>query len=540
MVYVTENQDRIIKLVQSSTRNLIDSFREKAETLSGLSEIGKLIREGYDPKIAQNIAKRLFGSDEVKFLAIDGTLSEEEKMSMLIFYSVAFGYVGQVKFSEQGCISSEPHAGEGGKEVSTAIPIHESDIGEVIGIRVEAGIDADIERLPSALMHLAEYYIALKTLSVDPEIKIVLFDRQLAIDIPHLISNVTDLLENYVEECILYGLETEFGPVTPLDLELARMFHPNKGLEIPSPRSQFIKYAAIEQLMSHKKDTILGYEELLKKIGAKAGRLKKLSKDLTNIDSKYCLFEKDTDDRIRIENKDSTHLVLIAGAENYWQKVYSTAMRVAAHIFDTPEGEHPLIYKKGNVKKWITATDLEYLTLIMIYGIVRQAWERNVLVIGLIKDMAAAEMIKTIIPILEQSGKIHFVNKLPNLSNDRMLLQVYSVMNANSVNTPWKTFEFDACFRTIAPIQSKSSRNEKNLIENAAKVGVAGAFKNLISAERMFVKSYIQLWKSEGDPRFRSFVFSYDRPCYPGYDMPGELVVSWNQLMSMRRQCNST
>ena len=130
-------------------------------------------------------------------------------------------------------------------------------------------------------------------------------------------------------------------------------------------------------------------------------------------------------------------------------------MRVAAHIFDTPEGEHPLIFKKGNVKKWITATDLEYLTLIMIYAMLRQAWEKNVLVIGLIKDMAAAEMIKTIIPILEQSGKIHFVNKLPNLSNDRMLLQVYSVMNANSVNTPWKTFEFDACFRTIAPIQSK-------------------------------------------------------------------------------------
>ena len=133
-------------------------------------------------------------------------------------------------------------------------------------------------------------------------------------------------------------------------------------------------------------------------------------------------------------------------------------------------------------------------------------------------------MIKTIIPILERSEKFHCVNKLPDLSNDRMLLQVYSVMNANSVNTPWKTFEFDVV-QNIAPIQSNSSRNEKNLIENAAKVGVAGAFKNLISAERMFVKSYIQLWNSEGDPRFRSFVFSYDRPCYPGYDMPGELVL---------------
>lgn len=523
---MTENQDRIIRLVQSSTRNLIDSFSKKTEILSGSTDIKKLIREGYDPKIVQNTAKSLFGSDVVKFLAIDGTLSEEEKLSMLIFYSAAFGYVGQVEFSEKGCISLEPSASEGGKEVSTAIPIHESDIGEVIGIRVEAGIDADIERLPSALMHLAEYYIALKTLSIDPEIKIVLFDRQLAIDIPHLISNVTDLLENYVDECVLCGLETEFGIVTPLDLELARMFHPNEGLEVPSPRSQFIKYAAIKQLMSHKKGTFVGYEDLLSKIRANPGRLKKLTNDLTDLDSKYCLFEKDSEGTASLKNTDSTHhLILITGAQDYWQRVFSAAMRVAGHIFDTPEGEHPLIFKKDDVKKWITATDLEYLTLIMIYAMLRQAWEKNVLVIGLIKDMAAAEMIKTIIPILEQSGKIHFVDKLPNLSSDRMLLQVYSIMNANSVKTPWKTFEFDACFRTIAPIQSKPNQNDNILSEGIEKIEVAGAFKNLISAERMFVKSYIQLWNSEGDPRFRSFVFSYDRPCYPGYDMPGELLL---------------
>ncbi len=133
-------------------------------------------------------------------------------------------------------------------------------------------------------------------------------------------------------------------------------------------------------------------------------------------------------------------------------------------------------------------------------------------------------MIKSIIPILEQSGKIHFEEKQPDLSNDRTLLQVYSVINANSVRTPWKSFEFDACFRTIAPTQSKISQDDKSSKE-IEKINVAGAFKNLISAERMFVKSYIQLWNSEEDPHFRSFVFSYDRPCYPGYDKTGELVL---------------
>jgi hypothetical protein len=50
-------------------------------------------------------------------------------------------------------------------------------------------------------------------------------------------------------------------------------------------------------------------------------------------------------------------------------------------------------------------------------------------------------------------------------------------------------------------------------------------YKNVISAERMFVKSYIQLWKGENDHTVISHVFSYDRPCYPSLDVHGELLL---------------
>ena len=50
-----------------------------------------------------------------------------------------------------------------------------------------------------------------------------------------------------------------------------------------------------------------------------------------------------------------------------------------------------------------------------------------------------------------------------------------------------------------------------------------GAYKNVIASERLFVKSYFQLWESENDPTLRSHVFLYDRPCYPQYDMVQEL-----------------
>ena len=52
---------------------------------------------------------------------------------------------------------------------------------------------------------------------------------------------------------------------------------------------------------------------------------------------------------------------------------------------------------------------------------------------------------------------------------------------------------------------------------------VRGAYKNVISGERMFLKSYVQLWHSQSDESVRSHVFSYDRPCYPDWDKSDEL-----------------
>jgi hypothetical protein len=93
-------------------------------------------------------------------------------------------------------------------------------------------------------------------------------------------------------------------------------------------------------------------------------------------------------------------------------------MKLSEHIFNTPEGKQPVIYEnvedgKKN-KNWITADDLDYLTLVMIYALLRLAWEKNVLVVGLIKDVAAAELMKSVVPILQRAGKINPYDFLNN------------------------------------------------------------------------------------------------------------------------------
>jgi hypothetical protein len=554
---IEEDDDKLVKLVQSSTRNLLRNFRERTELLSQSSnDLKLLVREGYDVKTSLEAARALFGDQKVSFIAIDGTESQDQELDMLLFYAGAVGYVGELEFTDKGCNYGSHMKTMGSTDISSAIPIHEEDASRVVGKVTEGGLEVDTERLPSSLMLFAEFYMAVKNLYENPKIKVVLLDRMPSINIPHLITNAIELLDS--STCILDGMDTPFGKVSSLDLELVRMFHPNDSLQIPVARSQLIKYAAINQLIketdnisddlndnNNKNKTTKGirYDDLLVKIGAKKDRLEKLTRDLKIFDEKFLLFDNDNGNNHNWKDKRQTRSVN-SNVKLYWDRVFSASMKLAEHIFETPKGEHPLLYgKNGGPKSWITSGDLDYMTLVMIYALIRLAWEKKVLVIGLVKDIGAAEMIKTVIPILQNVGKVKFLRELPKFNSDKMLLQVGSVIGGNqSMKAPWRTFEFDSCFKTIVPLIEKTndkSGNSDSLYNDNNKndtddnhewkekraTRVLGAFKNLISSERMFLKSYIQLWCSETDPAVRSHVFSYDRPCYPGFDEPGEILL---------------
>jgi hypothetical protein len=506
-------------------------------------DISLLIREGYNVKEAQNAARKLFGMDKVSFLAIDGTESQDQTLDILIFYAGAFGYLGQLDFTNmKGCHYSEPSEVAETTSVSAAIPLLEEDAANVTGKATEGGMEVDTARLPSALMHFAEYYMAVKTIQENPEVKVVLLDKTLSGDMAHLVWSVNESLD--ADRSILIGMETEYGNVSALDLELARILHPNNALHVPAPRSHFIKYAAVHRLITGYADGIrkVSYKELLNEIGANEKRLDKLVNDITKLNQRYSFLHYNDDDGFDKRDRHNDRFTINSDAKNYWKRVFSATNRLAEHIFNAKDGSHPLLYEKGlqlenwedrknnnkkreeeKEKRWITADDLDYMTLVMIYGLLRLAWEKKVLVIGLIKDIAASEMIKTVIPILQSTEHLKLKRELPSFSSDKMLLQTGSIVNSQFTKAPWRTFEFDACFRTIVPLSSCSKHTLQQRKKNEARV--SGSFKNVISPERMFLKSYIQLWCSENDPTVRSHVFSYDRPCYAEFDMNEEILL---------------
>ena len=307
-----QDPDKLIRVVQDSTKNLLHSFRDKANGLHDRSEdIRLLIREGYNKEIAYRTALNLFGKDITSFLAIDGTESQDQQLDMMIFYAGAFGYIGKLHFNDStnGCSFDEPLPIEDSLGLSTAVSIHEQDSASVAGKLTEGGIEVESERLPSTLMQLSEYYMAVKTIHENSSIQVVILDRTLAGDLAHLIWSVAKTMEED-GSCILQGKDTKYGKVTGLDLELTRMLHANEDLKIPSARSQLIKYAAINKLLQSQDqelgedstlvsrsqsimDKRISYKDLLTAIGADRNRLDKLQKDMSKLNKRYSFLNGD-------------------------------------------------------------------------------------------------------------------------------------------------------------------------------------------------------------------------------------------------------
>jgi hypothetical protein len=463
-------------------------------------DIKGLLRFGVDLKSASETALEFFGTDSVDYVAIDGTDAVDQQLDLIVFYVGAFAYSGRVTFGPDGVDIGAPRAREGNLSASAAIPLSEEDAAQVFGQVRESGVEVDSERLPTALMHVAEYYLALQA-AKDPAVRLLLLDRTLAGDVAHLVWSTRDFIRDKL--CVLQGMDTPAGTVTALDLELARMLLHNQDLAIPAPRSQLLKFASIHELFGGESLTSV---DLITRIGADPKWVDRLQDDLVKLDEKFGAFEQ-TFPAFKIKE----------GASGYWERVLHAALTVAERIFN-PRSGHPLRVPKAGGEVWVTADDLDFLVLIFIRALTRRAWADRLLPIGFIKDTNAFEFLNAAVPILVNTGLMPpLERKFPNFNSDKMLFQTNSVVNAAEIPTPWHTPDIDASFRTMAPQPDDSL--------GRGKARVNGAYENVITPERNYLKTYIQLWSSESTPSVRSHVFTFDRPVYHGYDHWDEVVL---------------
>ena len=507
-IEVSTQSERTIQSVRSSASELLVTFRSKLDELRGNEEISEfLLRQGFDARTCFEEAQSFLGSHHVEYLAIDGTKFEDSRLDMSVFFAGAYGYLGDLNFNENAVVAESPKPSQDSYSLSTAVPVSE-EYSSIVNSEHTEGGEIDPERVSSALMRLSEYFLAFNSMKNNPKIKVILFDRTVSGDIAH----ISWKMREYISEgrSVLEGRKTSSGVISKSDLELGRMLIENPLLKIPAPRSQLLKFAILDRVIEKGPATI---GEILEELGANMQRekgIRRLFSDSKALEGSF-VFEKNAKGELLLKAPENTKI--------FRERLREGALEIAKQIFSAGNN-HPL--KLG--ERWITSEDVDYVTLIIVSEILREAWTRNVLIIGIVKDSAANEFVRTVTKILATSRLLKLSKEIPRFESDRMMLQANSLVNGITLQTPWRTFEYDVCFRTISPQDRSAAEGQCD---------VAGAFKNVIAPERMFVKAYFQLWSSTDDRSVRSHVFLYDRPCYAKYDSPdtSELILTHKDVV---------
>jgi hypothetical protein len=178
-------------------------------------------------------------------------------------------------------------------------------------------------------------------------------------------------------------------------------------------------------------------------------------------------------------------------------------------MFEEKAGRNPMRVHKNGDWHWLTTQDMAFLTLFTLNILVEECWRRSILLVGITKDTAARDLKNHVLPVLVSNGvwksnlSQQDLSQAPN--TDRMLLQMMSVFNHETIKVPWSLVEYDSSFLTTVPDYQRRTGY------------VSGAIRNKITPERLFVKSYVQLSQTEYDPQLRSNVLLVDRLAYSNF-----------------------
>ena len=517
--------------MRGATRQITD-YENRFSVLENIYDklLANLVKTTFDQNEAFKTAIEFFGSNAVKFAAVDGTLYSRPLFDMVIFFGGAFAATGTLSFSENKIEARyDRKAMHENMGVSSVVPLYTNEILDV-ELTYSAQEqpdeinpskllkDEDIYNnslIANSIMTFSEYYLAYK-LAVDSKqnLRIIFMDRSLSAERSALLYETRKTHFWNAKSAILgYKVDNLDSPIDRNDLSIARQHVFNTTLGVPPPRADFLRYAII--CMAQDKGNFTA-KQIFSKLG--------IANEKRKIRVRHAL--KILSDRNVLRESNGTYNL----APRYfssWERIKKVTLEIGEKLFTkgqvVTETSNPIRIIKNGREHWLTTLDFSFLTLFTLQMLMEECWRKPILLIGVTKDTAARDFKRQLIPIMEKNDLLMKQNvgdqfqKLPN--TDRMILQSASLFNNKKMEPPWSLIEYDSSFKSILP----DKRNRFNYI--------SGSIKNKISLEKIFVKTYVQLSQAKTDSVLRSNVLLIDRLTYPKYDYnPESTFKFWNEL----------
>ncbi|TRO58225.1 hypothetical protein E2P64_03900 [Candidatus Bathyarchaeota archaeon] len=504
---------RLSDVLRIGAEDQIEESKHKLESAKDLYQglLSELLISEFNLSKAHDVAFKLFGSKKVKFGAVDGSQDQQFVSGLAVFWAGSYASTGTIEFKENENPSVNYETGfiERGRGLSSCIPIYVDRIHEVDQMLNASNGEAlpgmmtvannlteqavvDNSTIPGWVMTFSELYLAYKMV-VEEDVRILLLDRCLSAMHTALMY---DTSKRSVWKCdgSIYGFEIDGIPIDVNEMGYGRHHVVNSELCTPPARGDFVRYASIFLLERMGKP--LKLKEIWEKLGVE-------TEDRKERVEKY--LKKSVDEGYLIEDKGEYSIN--PRYANSWERIKKLVKNFGNQLFEDPTG-NPMRIKKDDQTQWLTTQDLAFLSLYCFFMIIEECWMRKVLLVGIAKDTTSRDFQNHLVPVCINAGIWKAdENKLTNqLSTDRMLLQATSYFNHDKIPVPWSLIEYDAAFRMIVP----------NF--DGREGFVSGAIENRIIAERIFLKTYVQLDQAKSDPQLRSNVLLTDRLVHPEFD----------------------
>jgi len=516
--FISVQLGRIGRLLRSGIQSQIQDYSEKLAVTSELYNFfSKRIISKIDFKGACETARRLFGSEMVKFAAVDGTEYSQLLFDMVLFFGGAYASTGTVEFREDAPpkVNYDDRVIREGCGVSSCVPLFVNQVVEVdqTFFTEEGGLSrpmADEEvvnnsRISNWIMTFAEFYLSyLFASNRNPETKIILMDRSLSNSLSSILYDTSK--RKYWKMCAILGLKVDGTPIDEEDLLLARHRIVSTELGLPPPRGDYLRHSIV--FLLERSDKPLTPSQVCGILGVKGERVKKVERYMKAFTTKGVLVEKGGKYSLAERYKTS------------WSRVKKLVEDVGNRLFLEDAGgeaENKMCVEVDGEHRIITTLDLAFITLFTQYMLIEECWKNRKLLVGITKDTYARDFKNHVIPVCHHCRLFKDAppqDQLASLPNtDRMLLQSISLSFWEDIKPPWALIEYDSIFPTIIPDRSRG-------------IGyVLGARRNKTSMERLFLRSYVQLAEARRDPKLRSNVLLIDRLVYPGFDLKEEVVL---------------
>ena len=513
-------------LLLGGAQKQVKDYRGKFESLKGVYDefLSKLIISYDSAKFDPKFVDKFFGKRNLKFAGIDGTVLKHDVFDLLIFFAGAYPAFGNIEIDDDGeskIIYDEKYL-EHGVGVSSVLPIYISEVPQIdqtLLVRDEDGeVDHSISYSDSwvvdnssfadFMMGLSEFYLGYKLVSSEDPVDILIFDRVFSSEVASFYAETSDFRLNLDHESGLIGYKIDGRPLTKTEWIYARRLFGNLKMGTPSARGEFLLPRIIVELMNAEGNSLTRKELMVTlriRTGARGARLdKELKKGIRG-----------TGDAEGVFVRKKEHYVLKPQYRGLKKRMRKLIDDVCGRLFSTdPEVGYEDRFKING--RWLTTSDLAFLSLISLYMTVEQCWENRILLVGVAKDTAARDLKRQVLPVLNYVGRFKggFTDRREDTPDtDRMILQWISLHEREQLKVPWASVEYDTAFKTIVPHLERTPGL------------VSGARRNQIALEKTFLKSYFQLSQAGSEPKLRSNVLLYDRLMYPDFEnQPGRVV----------------